>query len=79
MHINFLELASEAGFQPARRLTVLEFETEKNKLLRELIAEDVDLGLVQMVHHLLDDAMESGYHGGYNDAHWYARGVGDGA
>lgn len=79
MHINFLQLASEAGFQPARRLTVPQFEAERDALLRDLIHNDVDLGLVQMVHHLLDDAMESGYHGGYNDAHWYARGVGDGA
>lgn len=62
-----------------RRLTALEVDAEKIKLLRELIDEGVDLGLVQMVHHLIDDAMESGYHGGYEDAHWYARGMGDGA
>ncbi len=79
MHIDFLDLAEEAGFEPARRLTVMEFEKEKNELLRILIDDDVDLGLVQMVHHLLDDAMESGYHGGYEDAHYYARGMGDSA
>lgn len=79
MHINFLDLSAEVGFQPPRRMTMQEFEKEKNELLRQLIDEDVDLGLVQMVHHLLDDAMESGYHGGYSDAHWYAKGMGDGA
>ena len=80
MHIDFLDLAaSEAGFQQARRLTALELDKEKNDLLRELIDNDVDLGLVQMVHHLIDDAQESGYYGGYNDAHYLARGMGDGA
>lgn len=62
-----------------RRLTSSEVDAEKIKLLRELIDEGVDLGLVQMVHHLIDDAMESGYYGGYEDAHYYARGMGDSA
>ncbi len=62
-----------------RRLTASEVDAEKIKLLRELIDEGVDLGLVQMVHHLIDDAMESGYYGGYEDAHYYARGMGDSA
>jgi hypothetical protein len=76
MHINFQDLAITE--QP-RRLTYTELNAEKIKLLRELIDDDVDLGLVQMVHHLIDDAQESGYYGGYSDAHWYAKGIGDGA
>jgi hypothetical protein len=79
MHIDFVDLAAEAGFQSPRRLSVAELEKEKNYILRELIDADVDLGLVQMVHHLIDDAMESGYHGGYSDAHYYAKFEEDGA
>lgn len=79
MHIDFLDLAAEAGFQSPRRVPVHVIEKEKISLLRELIEEGVDLGLVQQVHHLIDDAMESGYHGGYSDAHYYARMEEDGA
>ena len=76
MFIDFKDLAAD---MTPRRLTMQEFEKEKNDLLRQLIDDDVDLGLVQMVHHLLDDAMETGYYGGYNDAHWYANREEDGA
>lgn len=70
MFINFQDLA--ADMMP-RRLTSSELDKEKIALLRALIDDDVDLGLVQMVHHLIDDAQESGYYGGYSDAHYYAR------
>jgi hypothetical protein len=73
MHIDFIDLAAEAGFQSPRRLSVAELEKEKNYILRQLIDDDVDLGLVQMIDHLLDDAVESGYHGGYSDAHYYLK------
>lgn len=73
MHIDFLDLVE------SRTLTAVEVYNEKIALLKELIEEDVDLGLVQRIHHLIDDAEKSGYHGGYSDAHWYAKGMGDGA
>ena len=73
MHIDFLDLVE------SRTLTAIEVYNEKIALLKELIEEDVDLGLVQRIHHLIDDAEKSGYHGGYSDAHYYARGYGDGA
>lgn len=73
MHINLLDLVE------TRHLTADELHKEKIALLKELIESDVDLGLVQMVHHLLDDAERSGYNGGYSDAHWYARREEDGA
>jgi hypothetical protein len=73
MHINFQDLVE------SRHLTADELNKEKIELLKELIDEDFDLALVQRIHHLIDDAERSGYHGGYNDAHWYAKGVGDGA
>lgn len=76
MHINFQELAADMA---PRRLTPEELDKEKIALLRALIDDDVDLGLVQMVHHLIDDAQESGYHGGYSDAHYYLAREQDGA
>lgn len=65
MFINFQDLTE------ARTLTVDEVNKEKIELLKELIELDVDLGLVQRIHHLIDDAERSGYHGGYSDAHYY--------
>lgn len=73
MNIGLLDLVE------SRTLTADELNSEKIALLKELIEEDVDLGLVQRIHHLIDDAEKSGYHGGYSDAHWYAKGMDDGA
>jgi hypothetical protein len=73
MHIDFQDLTE------ARTLTTYEVNKEKIELLKELIELDVDLGLVQRIHHLIDDAENSGYHGGYSDAHWYLAREQDGA
>ena len=76
MFIDFANLTAE---MTRKRLTLEEVKAEQLELCKQLIAEDVDLGLISAVMYLIDDAMESGYHGGYEDAHYYARGMGDSA
>jgi hypothetical protein len=63
----------------AKLLEPQELAEEKKALLAALYHDNVDEGLVQWVETLLDQARETGYHGGYSDAHWYTKGVGDGA
>lgn len=76
MFIDFKNLV--ATCEPAR-LTYPELADEKKALIEALYHDNVDEGLVQWVAILLDQARESGYDGGYSDAHWYAKGMGDGA
>jgi hypothetical protein len=76
MFINFPNLA--ATCQP-ERLTYSELVSEKKRLIDALFHGNIDPGLIQWVDELLDQAHESGYDGGYSDAHWYAKGIGDGA
>lgn len=74
MHINFLELAATTT---PRILNYQDLAEEKKALIEALYHDNVDEGLVQWVETLLDEARESGYHGGYSDAHWFARGMED--
>lgn len=75
MFIDILDLADNT---PAL-LTYSELASEKERLIEALFHGDIDPGFIQWVDELLDQARESGYHGGYSDAHWYAKGMGDGA
>lgn len=76
MFLDFKDLVLKC--QP-ERLTADEVRQERVKLIAELMRDNVDLGLVQWVDELLEQAEESGYHGGYSDAHYYARREEDGA
>lgn len=76
MFIDFANLALEMS---RKRLTLQEVKEEQLELCKQLLADDVDPGLVSTVMYLIDDALETGYDGGYSDAHWYAKGIGDGA
>ena len=76
MFIDFKDLVLKC--QP-KRLTAQEVHDERVKLIGELLRDNVDPGLVQWVDELIVQAEESGYDGGYSDAHWYAKGIGDGA
>lgn len=76
MFIDFKNFALEC--QP-KRLTADEVRQDRIKLIAELMRDNVDPGLVQWVDELIVQAEESGYDGGYSDAHWYAKGIGDGA
>jgi hypothetical protein len=76
MFIDFANLAAETT---RKRLTLQEVKDEQLELCKQLIAEDIDPGLISAIMYLIDDALESGYDGGYSDAHWYAKGMGDGA
>lgn len=78
MYIDFLDLVP--GFEESPKpLTYVELEAAKQELIQVLMAADLDYGLIHMVRDLIDQAREAGYHGGYSDAHWYAKGMGDGA
>lgn len=76
MFLDFKDL--QIKMQP-KRLTHMELMEEKRKLFRELHRDDIDNGLLHWIDELIDQAEESGYHGGYSDAHYYARREEDGA
>jgi hypothetical protein len=60
------------------RLTYADILNKTESLLEQL----ENLGLLEMrkkVKELIGEATESGYFGGYSDAHWYMRGMEDGA
>lgn len=74
MHIDFT-----FAVQQPKRLTPDEIRDQKKRLIEALYHDNVDEGLIQWVDTLVDGAEESGYHGGYSDAHYYLAREQDGA
>lgn len=72
MHIDFTGLTTGPEI-----LKPEEIQAQLTELLGELCRADVDKGLINWVGDLVGWAEESGYKGGYSDAHWYARGMED--